>query len=225
MAENPIRPWFAKRLTELWNVPSETTPEPVHGTRLFFRRNSGLQNQSVLYVQDYARIQTTRTGRSKQDFARRIDCALRLLALARRQASRLRPFARRRGLGRNTCLVDVASGNPLPDVVRWLRSWDLAWTNDDKGFYYSRFPQPQKGNEIGQELIHQALYYHVLGASQSADRLIYARPDLARWLITPQLTENGRYLLVSPSSTEQRRRTNSFSRTWATRSSPISPRR
>src|SRR5579871_5595348 len=52
MAKNPIRPWFAKRLTELWNIQSETTPEPVHGTRLFFRRNSGLQNQSVLYVQD-----------------------------------------------------------------------------------------------------------------------------------------------------------------------------
>src|ERR1700722_5558104 len=50
-----------------------------------------------------ARIQTTRIGRSKQDFGRWIDCALGLLALARRQASRLWSLARRRGLGRNTC--------------------------------------------------------------------------------------------------------------------------
>src|ERR1700722_7457652 len=52
MAKNPIRPWVAKRLTELWNIPTETTPLPVHGGKVFFERNSGLQNQPVLYVQD-----------------------------------------------------------------------------------------------------------------------------------------------------------------------------
>ena len=41
MAKNPVRPWFAKRLTELWNVPAETTPVQVQGGRIFFQRNSG----------------------------------------------------------------------------------------------------------------------------------------------------------------------------------------
>jgi prolyl oligopeptidase len=196
MAKNPIRPWFAKRLTELWNVPSETTPEPVHGTRLFFRRNSGLQNQAVLYVQDSPASKPRMLVDPNKISP---DGSIALSAYWPSPDGKFLAYGLSPGGGDwvEIHVVDVTSGKPLSDVVRWLRSWDLAWTNDDKGFFYSRFPQPQKGNEIRQELIHQALYYHVLGASQSADRLLYARPDLAHWLITPQISENGRYLLVS----------------------------
>lgn len=196
MAKNPIRPWFAKRLTELWNVPSETTPEPVLGSRLFFRRNTGLQNQSVLYVQD------TPASKPRVLVDPNVispDGSVALSAYWPSPDGKLLAYGLSPGGGDwvEVHVVDVTTGKPLPDVVRWLRSWDVAWTNDDKGFFYSRYPQPPKGNEIREELIHQALYYHILGARQSADRLIYARPDLPRWLISPQITENGRYLLVS----------------------------
>jgi prolyl oligopeptidase len=93
-------------------------------------------------------------------------------------------------------VLDVATGRNLPDVVRWLKTWDVAWTNDDKGFFYARVPQPPKGNEIKQILVHQALYYHALGAPQAVDRPIYTRPDLPHWLIEGDVSENGQYLFV-----------------------------
>jgi hypothetical protein len=48
----PIRTWIKTKLTSLWNYARESTPEQVAGGRIFFARNSGLQNQSVVYVQD-----------------------------------------------------------------------------------------------------------------------------------------------------------------------------
>src|SRR6185437_13021931 len=52
LAKIPVRDWMRKRLTQLWNYPKESTPVQIAGSRVFFRRNAGLQNQSVLYVQD-----------------------------------------------------------------------------------------------------------------------------------------------------------------------------
>ena len=46
----PLREAFRTRLTALWNTPSIGVPTRVAG-RLFYRMNSGLQNQSVLYDQ------------------------------------------------------------------------------------------------------------------------------------------------------------------------------
>ena len=55
LAKIPVRGWITRRLTQLWNFPKETAPLQVAGSRIFFRRNAGLQNQSVLYVQDSPR--------------------------------------------------------------------------------------------------------------------------------------------------------------------------
>src|SRR6185312_17701 len=82
-------------------------------------------------------------------------------------------------------------------TVHWVKFSNTAWTNDDDGFFYSRYPTPPKSNEINQQVIDQQLYFHVLGRPQSADRLVYRRPDLPRWIIEGQVSEDGRYLFVS----------------------------
>jgi prolyl oligopeptidase len=81
-------------------------------------------------------------------------------------------------------------------VLRWLKFSYMSWTNDDKGFFYERYPAPPKGKEITQQDIGQSLYYHRLGTAQKADRLIYARADRPNWYITAGVSENGRWLLV-----------------------------
>ena len=176
MAKNPIRPWFAKRLTELWNVPSETTPVQVHDGRFFFERNSGLQNQSVLYVQD------SPSAKPRALIDPNIISPDGSTALSRFVPSpdgRLVAYALSPGGSdqMDIHVLDVATGKQLPDVVRWLKASGVAWTKNERGFFYSRYPEPPKGNEIDQEMVHETVYYHALGTPQSADRLIYARPE------------------------------------------------
>jgi prolyl oligopeptidase len=43
--------------------------------------------------------------------------------------------------------------------------------------------------------LDQKIYFHRLGDPQSADKLIYERPDHPNWGIAPVVTEGGRYLL------------------------------
>ena len=49
----PYRETLRKRITELWDYPKVSLPYR-EGGRLFYRKNSGLQKQSVLYVRDPA---------------------------------------------------------------------------------------------------------------------------------------------------------------------------
>ena len=94
-------------------------------------------------------------------------------------------------------MLDVSTGKTLPDAVQWVKFSNISWTNGDNGFFYSRYPTPPKGNAINQQVVDQQLYFHALGQPQSADRLIYRRPDLPHWIIEGQVSEDGRYLFVA----------------------------
>jgi prolyl oligopeptidase len=191
----PIRSWIKDRLTTLWNYAREGTPEMVAGGRIFFSKNSGLQNQSVVYVQD-----------SLKTVARELldpnllspDGSVALLG------SQPSPGGLYLAYNLSQCGSDwltihvreVATGKDLPDAIRWVKFSGVAWTEDGKGFFYSRYPEPPSGKAISEQVIGQKLYYHRLGTKQSADALIYARPDLPEWLIGGSVTEDGRYLFV-----------------------------
>lgn len=196
LAKIPVRPWIARRLRQLWNYPKETTPVEVAGSRIFFRRNAGLQNQSVLYVQDSPaakpRVLIDPNRLSP-------DGSVALSDFEPSPDGRYLAYALSAGGSdwETLHVLDVATGRQLADTVRWVKFSNIAWTHGDTGFFYSRYPTPPKRNEINQQVADQRLYFHSLGQPQSADRLIYSRPDLPRWLIQGQVSENGRYLFVS----------------------------
>jgi prolyl oligopeptidase len=192
----PVRGWIARRLTQLWNYAKETTPAQVAGSRIFFRRNSGLQNQFVLYVQD----SPSATARVLIDPNKLSpDGSVALIRYEPSPDGRYLAYALSAGGSdwQTVHVLDVSTGRTLPDTVHWVKFSNIAWTNDDKGIFYSRYPTPPQGNQINQQVIDQQLYFHFLGQPQSADRMIYQRPDLPRWIIAGQVSEDGRYLFVS----------------------------
>jgi prolyl oligopeptidase len=191
----PVRSWIKDRLTALWNYPRESTPTLVAGGRIFFAKNSGLQNQSVVYVQDSP---AAAPRKLLDPNTLSPDGSVALLGCE--------PSPHGVYLGYNLSqggsdwltlhVRDVATGKDLPDNIRWVKFSGVAWTEDGKGFFYSRYPEPPSGKAISQRVVDQKLYYHRLGTEQSADVLIYARPDLPAWTIYGSVTEDGRYLFV-----------------------------
>jgi len=190
----PLRDWIKQRLTTLWNYPKVGVPT-LKGGKLFYGKNSGLQNQSVLYVQD-GLDGTPRELLDPNTLSR--DGSIALLDDQPSPDGRYLAYGLSQGGSdwETLHVRDVATGKDLADDVRWVKFSGIAWTRDDNGFFYSRYPEPPKGQAISDRVRDQALYYHVIGTPQSADRKIYARPDLPEWIIGGSVSHDGRYLFV-----------------------------
>ncbi len=184
-----------ERLTELWNYPryGNTTKS---GGRYFYTYNDGLQNQSVLYVQD-ALDQEARVlidpntlsddgtvamgGWSVSDNGKYIQYAIS------RSGSDWTEFFIR----------DIETGEDLTDHLKHIKFSGGAWTKDSRGFFYQRYPEPEAGQELSGQNRNPMLMYHVAGTDQAQDQLIYERPDQPDWGFGPSVTYDGRYLVIN----------------------------
>lgn len=97
---------------------------------------------------------------------------------------------------------DVATGADRSDILKWSRFSSCAWLPDDSGFFYERYPQPRSGETHKGALYDHALYLHRLGTPQSADKMVYYRPDHKNWVYSAGVTDDRRYAFVYVSSND-----------------------
>ena len=197
LAALPARAAFRARMTEMYDYERFGLPEKA-GSRYFYTRNDGLQNQSVLYVRDgldgAPRILIDPNSWS-QDGA---------TALAEwdpsEDGAHLLYSVQDGGTDwRTVRVLDVATGQPMSDEVRWVKFSNLDWAKDGSGFYYSRFPEPAAAAQFQSTNDNHSIYFHRLGTPQSADRLIYATPDRPQLSNNGQVSEDGNWLIVTSS--------------------------
>jgi prolyl oligopeptidase len=160
-------------------IDYEKLSAPFHeGNWWFYSRNSGLQNQSVMYVQR-GEHGTARVLLDPNKLAADGTVALAGFHLTH-DGSLLAYATQSSGADWQTWHVkDVATGRDRPDVIRWSKFSGASWVGHD-GFYYEAYdaPKPGAGNATLSALGTEKMYYHKLGTPQSADRLVYtARPD------------------------------------------------
>ena len=191
----PEREAIRKRVTELWDYEKFSAPFKAGG-RYFFTRNSGLQNQSVLYTQDSLdgepRVLLDPNKLSK-------DGTVALAGLSVSDDGKYLAYATAEaGSDWNVWhVLDVAAGRHLSDELKWVKFSETTWTRDGKGFFYARFDEPKKGAQFQGLNLNQKLFYHRLGAPQSDDVLVYKRPDHPEWGFHASVTEDGRYLVIT----------------------------
>jgi prolyl oligopeptidase len=197
LAALPEREAIRERLQALWNYERYGLVQKLAG-RYFYLRNDGLQNQSVLLVQDAV------------DARPRVLLDPNLLAddgtVALTQF-KVSPDGRWLAYGTAAAGSDwnefrvrgVADGSDQPEVLRRIKFSSIAWTKDGKGFFYSRYPEPPAGAAPGtfDDLANQALYYHRVGTPQSEDVLVYAVPEEPKWGFGADVTDDGRYLVIT----------------------------
>jgi len=190
----PERNAVYQRLKQLWNYEKVGVPQMQAG-RLFFSKNTGLQNQSVVFEQDGP----SRKPKELLDpniLSPNGDIAL--LDYAPSDNGKLLAYALSQGGSdwETLHVLDLTDSKTLSDEVRYVKFSGISWTKDDKGFFYSRYPAPPADQAISDRVRDQALYYHRIGTPQSDDQLIYARPDLPEWIVGGQVSEDGRYLFI-----------------------------
>jgi prolyl oligopeptidase len=191
----PLRDHFNKRLTELWNYPRTSVPV-VEGGRLFYERNTGLQRQAPVFLR--AGLHAPPALVIDPNVISR-DGSVSLSQWMPSPDAKLMAYALAEG-GADWSTVrvrEVESGKDLSDEVRWMRFSGISWTKDSRGFYYSRYPEPPKNKVLEAALAGQAIYYHRIGSPQSQDVLIYERKDFPTWVVNGEVTQDGRYLLIT----------------------------
>ena len=199
LATLPARKALQQRLTELLNYERYTGIQKKGG-RYFYTRNSGLQNQAVLYVRD------------------RVDGAERVLidpnpwskdgatALAEwqpnEQGTKLLYAVQDGGTDWRTLKVrNIGSGEDAADEIKWAKFTDLTWAKDGRGFYYARYAAPAPGQKYQESSRNQKIYFHRLGTAQSADRLIYSTPKQPGLYHSTSLSEDGKRLIITSTPT------------------------
>jgi prolyl oligopeptidase len=191
----PQREPIRKRITELWNYEKFSTPSK-RGGRYFYYKNDGLQNQEVLYVQPSlespAEVLIDPNTWSK-------DGTVALSGTAVSDDGRYIAYGVA-GAGsdwRTWKIMEIDSRQILSDELKWIKFTNIAWTADNRGFFYSRFDEPEEGKAFQSLNLNQKLWYHRVGTSQSADVLVYQTPQEPTWGFLPEVSEDGRWLIVS----------------------------
>jgi prolyl oligopeptidase len=207
LATMPERAPIRARLMALWNFPHFGLPFK-EGGHTFFTKNDGLQNQSVLYVQD--EVGSADGGREARPAASEARVLIDpntlasdgTVALGVTAASRdgkwLAYSLKAAGSDWEEVFVrDVATGKDTGDRIRWVKFSNLAWTRDSRGFFYGRFPAAAKGDQLFGKLSRQQIYYHVLGTPQAEDRLVFELPEHPDWLMEAGVSDDGRFLILT----------------------------
>ncbi len=199
----PQRKEIEKRLTELWNYEKYGMPQKKGG-RYFFTKNDGLQNQSVLYVAESLdaepRVLLDPNKLSK-------DGTIALAGRSISEDGKLMAYAVSvSGSDWTEWKVrDVDTARDLDDHIKWVKFSGASWTKDGKGFFYSRYDEPNEDTKLKDVNYFQKLYFHRIGEPQSKDTLVYHRPDHKDWGFGGFTTDDGKYLCVSISKGTERK--------------------
>jgi prolyl oligopeptidase len=193
--EIPAREKIKQRLTKLWDYEKYGTPFK-EGESYFYFKNDGLQNQSVLYtlptLESEPRVLLDPNQLSE-------DGTVALSGIAISENGQLLAY----GLSSSGSdwqewkVRDIATGEDLQDHLQWIKFSGAAWTHDHQGFFYSRYDEPNEKTKLEDVNYYQKLYYHKLGTQQSEDILIYHRSDEKEWGFGGNVTEDGKYLIIS----------------------------
>ncbi len=193
LSKIPYRNDMMDALTAMWNYPKEGHPTQK-GNKYFFSSNSGLQNQAVFYVKDKldgeARVLIDPNTLSKDGTVAIGDIE------TSNDGNHIAYTLSTGGSDWQEIHVKKIDGTELPDVLKWVKSSNIAWYKD--GFFYSRYDEPT-GSKLSQKNEYQKVFYHKLGTTQEQDILIHEdkNPEHSTWMYYVGTTEDEKYLFVS----------------------------
>ena len=188
----PFRDQIRKRLEILWNFPKLTVPVKK-GDWIFFEKNSGMQNQNVLYVQKGMNGQPRMLLDPNTLSA---DGTVSVSEFSVSRDGRYMAYSINKAGSDWTefGILDVETGKVLPDKVEWVKFSGAAWQGE--GFYYSRYNEPAKGKELSNRNEYHKVYFHKLGTQQSEDKLIFENPNFPLRIYFTGTTSDERFLIL-----------------------------
>ena len=192
------------------------------GKRYYFSRNTGLENQSVLYSQPSI-SHSTDDDKENQEHKEEEepvllidpntlseDGTVALMGWTFSEDGNLMAYSLSSGGSdwRTVKLMQVDQDTGLTtdrpvDVLEKVKFSGITWTHDNLGFFYNRYKTSEDAKGAGTEVhlnVDQRVAYHRVGTSQEEDIDVLATPDHPDWLFGTEVSHDGRWLIVTVSS-------------------------
>jgi len=189
-----------KELTDLWNYEKYGCPHK-EGNKYFFSKNSGLQNQSVIYMQDSLEAEP-KVLLDPNSLSEDGTVSLRAASWSH-DGSVLAYGLSQSGSDWVTIkFKNVETGQDFEEQLDKVKFSGITWTHDNLGVFYGCYPEHKDDNVSGTDTTsheNQKLFYHKVGTSQSEDVLCVEFLEHPKWMIGCSVSDCGRYLFVTPS--------------------------
>jgi prolyl oligopeptidase len=193
LGAQPLREHYRRRLAEVLAMGTVAAPAE-RGGRYFYQRREGSQDQPVLYVRH------TVGGPDNVLLDPNTASERGVVALDWWYPSRdggLLAYGYSQGGDEKSTLriLDVETGDHLPDEIAYTRYASLAWEPDGGGFHYTRYPAPGSV-PAGEENYHQHVFHHRLGDDPAADSNLFGEGRDMTEMLEVDLSPDGRWLSV-----------------------------
>jgi len=187
-------------LTELWDYAKYGCPHK-EGDKYYFSKNSGLQNQSVLYVQDSLEAEP-KVFLDPNSFSEDGTVSLKATKWSKDGSVMAYSVSKSGSDWATIKFMNVETREDYPETLEKVKFSGISWTHDNKGIFYSCYPLHDLDCTTGtdtQSIEHQKLYYHVLGTSQDQDVMCVEFPEEPKWMSSGEVSDCGKYLFISTS--------------------------
>ena len=169
----PQREAIRERLTELWNYPTQGAPAK-RGEWYYISRNSGLQNQSVIYRKRNLAEAEEEVFFDPNTLSEDGTVALNTGTFTKDGRYFAYSLASAGSDWVEIFVLDTKTMKPLADHIKWVKFSGASWTRDGRGFYYSAYDAPKEGDGVySAQNTNQKVYFHRLGTKQEEDILIF----------------------------------------------------
>jgi prolyl oligopeptidase len=194
------------RLTQLFNYPRISAPFR-RGDTYFFTKNDGLQNQSVYYIQQGVNG-TPEVFLDPNKFSADGTSVLSAFTLSKDGKYLAYGISTGGSDWVSMHVMEVATRKNLDDQLTWIKNSGVSWQGN--GFYYSRYPEPEKGRELTSKNEFQTVYFHAVGSPQSADLLVYEDKANPQRFQNVNTTDDERFAILNVSERGKGKRGNAL---------------
>jgi prolyl oligopeptidase len=191
----PFRDALRNRLETIWNYPRTGVPFK-RGGRYFFYKNDGLQNQSVLFMQESLDSEP-QIILDPNTFSE--DGTISLGNVSASPDGKYLAYSISRGGSdwNEIVVMEIENRQMLEDTIKWVKFSGIAWLGN--GFYYSAYETPKKGQALSGSNEFHKVFYHTLSTLQTDDKIIFEDKNYPNRNFYANVTKDQSFIIISES--------------------------